>query len=355
MKVHPQQLVPGCLITKDVMGLTITPLIPRNTVVDPVHMQVLEKFRISEVEVANKLVTGEDFEVEEQSEDEQQNTQEIPFFEHYVDAVKETRLMFENWGSRAALDFKGIRELVLPLVQKAEDKRDVVLKLHHYNDPKTYMYYHMVAMAVISTYLAKRLGYEESERNNIAMAAYLSDLGMLKSQKDKYLKDRSLKHEEYEQIQKHPIESYHILNDEPFSQDLKMAVLQHHERLDGSGYPMGVKSDKVHRFARILAVADMFHAMTSERMYRQKQSPYKVIEEMRKDHINKLDMKVLNELVCCIVNFGNGTKVKLSNNDYGTIVFTDERYPTRPLILLNKNKDIINLVDEKDLYIDEIL
>ncbi|NIK12772.1 HD-GYP domain-containing protein [Alkalibacillus almallahensis] len=355
MKVHPQQIVPGCLVTKDVIGNTVTPIIPRNTVVEPIHIQVLEKFRINEVEVANKLVTGEEFEAKELTEEEQQSLQKLPFFEHFVDVVKETRIIFENWDYRTPLDSKKIRELILPLTEQAEDKRDVILKLHHYNDPKFYMYYHMVAMAVISTYLAKRLGYDESERHSVALAAYLSDLGMLKSQKDVYLKERSLDYNEYEQIQKHPIESYRLLEKEPFNQDVKIAVLQHHERLDGSGYPLGVKMDKLHRFAKILAVADMFHAMTSERMYRQKQSPYKVIEEMRKDQLTQLDMEVLNELVRCFVNFGNGTEVKLSNSEYGTIVFTDERYPTRPLVRLRKDKEILNLIDEKDLYIEEIL
>ncbi|GAA0467627.1 HD-GYP domain-containing protein [Alkalibacillus silvisoli] len=357
MKVHPQQLVSGCLITKDVMGQTLTPLIPKHTVVEPIHLQVLNKFRVYEVEVANKLVNGESFEAEKKIDqpDKEQQDDPISFYEHYVEVVKQTKAMFEGFDYRSKIDIQKIRQLIYPLVEQGENKLDVLLKLYHYNDPNNYFYYHIVSMPVIATFLAKKLGYSEKDRLNIALAAFLSDIGMLKDQEGLYLLDRSLTHAEYEQVRKHPIESYRMIEDLPVHKDVKISVLQHHERLDGSGYPMGVQNDKIHPFASIIAISDMFHAMTSERIYRQKQSPYKVVEEMTKDYIDKLDMKVLNQIVNTIVNFSNGTQVKLSNNDYGTIVFTDEKHPTRPYVRLSKNKEIINLIDERDLYIDEVL
>ncbi|GEN44677.1 HD-GYP domain-containing protein [Alkalibacillus haloalkaliphilus] len=353
MKVHPQQLIPGCLIIKDVMGQTLTPIIPKNTVVEPIHLQVLKKFKVLEVEIANKLVNGDVFETDQQEVITEE--QEMPFYEQYVDVVKKTEGLFKSWDHRSKVDVQKIRELIYPLIEQGENKSDVLLKMHHYNKPENYFYYHIVSMPVIATFLAKQLGYSSKERLNIALAAFLSDIGMLKDQEDIYLQNRNLTQEEFKKIRQHPVESYRFIENLPVHQDVKVAVLQHHERIDGSGYPMGVKADKIHPFANIIAVSDIFHAMTSERVYRRKQSPYKVVEELMKEHIDKLDMKVLNQLVKSIVNFSNGTQVKLSNNEYGTIVFTDERHPTRPLVKLAKDQEIINLIEDKSIYIEEIL
>ncbi|WP_188207407.1 HD-GYP domain-containing protein [Alkalibacillus aidingensis] len=354
MKVHPNQIVPGCLIIKDVMGQTELPIIPKNTVVEPIHLQVLKKFQVKEVIVANKLVSGEQFEADE-SEGTGDAESKKSFYEIYVDAVKQTKAMFNNWTKHSVIDLQKVRNTIAPLIEQGENKRDLLLKLYHYNDKHQYFYHHMVSNSVISAYLAKKLGYSEEQRFKVALAAYLSDIGMLKEKDDIYLKDGVLTKEEYETVQKHPVQSYRMIDDLAVSKDVKLAVLQHHERLDGSGYPLGVKRGKIHQYARIIAVSDIFHAMTSERIYRRKESPYKVIEEMTKGQIGKLDMKVVDELVKAIVNFGNGNHVRLTNNEIGTIVFTDEKYPTRPFIRLDQSKDIINLNDHPDLYIEEVL
>ena len=77
---------------------------------------------------------------------------------------------------------------------------------------------------------------------------------------------------------------------------MKLAILQHHERLDGSGYPRGDKMEQISVFSQILAVADVFHAMTSERIYRSKESPFKVIELIKEEEFGKFDIKVVQAL-----------------------------------------------------------
>ncbi|WP_054754119.1 HD-GYP domain-containing protein [Piscibacillus salipiscarius] len=233
---------------------------------------------------------------------------------------------------------------------------EMLLELHHYNDKHDYIYHHMVANSIISGFIAKKLNYDHSDCMQVALAAYLSDIGMIKEGAYFYKKDGVLTEAEYEKVQKHPIVSYRMLEHEPFlSRNIKLAVLQHHERLDGSGYPLGVKEDKLHSFARIIAVSDMYHAMTSERLYRKKQSPFKVIEEMMNEFLGKLDLKIIEALVQSIVYFSNGTRVRLTNNEIGEIVFVDERHPTRPMVKSESNDEIIQLVNHQDLYIEEII
>ncbi|WP_027964592.1 HD-GYP domain-containing protein [Halalkalibacillus halophilus] len=356
MKVHPEQLVPGCLITQDVMGQVVQPLVPKNTIIEPVHILVLKKFQVGEVVVANKLASGEDFKVEDLPAEEANSIEkdQDDFFDVYVKTVKQTINLFEQWKPQSKLEIAKIREMLNPLITQAEETPDLLLKLHHFSDKRYYFYHHIVANAAITAFLTKKLQYDQQERRKIALAAFLADLGMLLEDKDLYTKDRVLTEEEFARVRKHPALSYKLVDGLEVSKDVKVAILQHHERLDGSGYPMGASHDKIHAYAKIIAVSDMFHAMTCERVYRRKESPFKVIEEMLQGQFGKLDMKVINALVDSIITFGNGTKVKLSNNETGTIVFTDEKSPTRPFIRLS-NKDIINLDDYRDIHIEEII
>lgn len=92
-------------------------------------------------------------------------------------------------------------------------------------------------------------------------------------------KRESLTADDYKEIHAHPIFSYKMIKDSSIIKDsVKVAVLEHHGRLDGTGYPKRLKTKPMNLFSKIIAVADVFHAMTSERAYRKKQSPFKVLE-----------------------------------------------------------------------------
>jgi len=375
MKVHPRNLLPGSLILSDVMGNTTYPIVPKNTVVEDIHIEVLTKFRVPYVEVASKLADGshyvnethvekEDTQPEiEQNEEEKlliKNTSYVKkeswtFYDYYVDAVQSTIELFENWNEHSKLDITSIREMILPLVEIGEETSDILIQLHHYTDKHYYFFHHIVALPVISSYLANKLNYSKNERVQIALAAYLSDIGMLLVDKKLYYKDGILTEEEFEEVKKHPVLSYRLIEHEKYlSKNIKLAVLQHHERLDGTGYPLGLTHEKIHPYAKLIAVSDTFHAMTSERYYKNKQSPFKVVEELNKYQFGILDMKIVMALTNSIVQFSNGAKVKLSNNEIGIIKFIDQKHPTRPLIQL-ENDQLINLTELPNLYIDEVL
>ncbi|GEL76315.1 HD-GYP domain-containing protein [Tenuibacillus multivorans] len=368
MKVHPKDLVPGCLLIKDVSGRTVFPIVPKNTVIEPIHIKILNDFQVPYVEVASKLVNGQLFKTtevdpsnteQEHQKEEKENKDAKPgwsFYDYYVYTVKETKELFNQWEQQNQLDLVKIRNIIQPLVQIGENFADLLMEVHHYTDKQDYFYHHIVAVPVIAAFLAKKLKYNKNERLQIALAAYLSDLGMLKEDWHLYKKDGVLTDKEFERVKKHPVLSYRLIEQETYlSKDVKIAVLQHHERLDGSGYPLGIQHEKLHPFARIIAVSDMFHAMTSERVYRKKQSPFKAIEEMLNRQFGKLDMKIVRVLVNSIVFFSNGTKVRLTNSEIGEIVFIDQKHPTRPMIKMDKDHEIIHLLEHKDLYIEEVL
>ena len=104
------------------------------------------------------------------------------------------------------------------------------------------------------------------------------------------------------EIKKHTIYSFQMIKDSSFLKpEMKLAIFQHHERLDGSGYPKGEKMGKYFNvYSQIIAVADVYHAMTSERIYRAKSSIFKVLEMIREEEFGKYNIEVVNALISLV-------------------------------------------------------
>lgn len=362
MRVSPSQLVPGCILLRDVNGKTNRPIIPKNTELTEKHITVLHKFLVEHVDVSNLLNNGAPFKpdsIDEKTESPESestiNFFQLPFKEHYLYVVNEYKKLFKSWRNKKTIESLAVRNLILPLFDRMDEIGSEVYTLHQYANKKDYFYHHSVSVSVLSAYLGKKMGYQKGEWLQIGLAGLLSDVGMVKLGDFAFNKEGVLTNEEKLEIRNHPTYSYRMvehISSIPYA--VKLAVLQHHERKDGSGYPLGLSQDKIHGFARIIAVCDMYHAMTSDRIYREKQSPFKVIEELQKDQFSKLDPRVVQVFVDAIANFSIGTKVVLSTDQVGEIVFIDQKQPTRPIVRLD-NGEIITLSNHHNLHIKEIV
>ncbi|MCA1011853.1 HD-GYP domain-containing protein [Halobacillus halophilus] len=365
MRVHPSQLVTGALITKDVMGRTKNPIIPKNTLVHPIHIQVLKKFLIESVEVANKLSDGSPFVPEEPVDEEpietkpygsMESSENLTFHDQYVHAVHSYKKWFSDWRAGGSLDIKAIRKVIEPLLESAVQEKQEIFRLHHYSSSWDYLYHHSVAMSVMAAYLAYKMDYEYGEWIQVGLAGLLSDAGMARVDQRVIDKQAPLTEREFEQIKHHPAHSYRLVeNIQALSRPAKLAILQHHERLDGTGYPLGLDHTKIQSYSQIIAVSDMYHAMTSERVYRQKHSPFQVLENILKEQFGRYDHTVIQVLVKGLTNYSTGTNIRLSNNRRAEIVFVDQTHPTRPMIRLEEDGEIYHLKEHMHLHIEEIL
>lgn len=141
---------------------------------------------------------------------------------------------------------------------------------------------HALGVANIAEAIAKKLGWPENKVTNIYMAGELHDIGKIAVPMEILSKPTGLNKLEYAIIQEHPQKCFDILSKIKFPSSLSEAVYQHHERLDGSGYPRGLKGDEVIMEARILAVADVLEAMTFHRPYRAALGLDKAIRELKR-------------------------------------------------------------------------
>lgn len=362
MRVEPSQLVPGCVLLKNVTGKSNKPIISQHTVLTEEHITLLEKFLVETVDVSAKLAEGELFKpkfVHKKLKQKEKSSkkQNVELFEdHYKNAVNSYKKLFKKWQNNLAIDMPEVRNILIPLFERMDDISTAVYTLHHYATKKDYIFHHSIAVGILSAYLARKMGFEKGEWLQIGLAGSLSDCGMARLDNAIITKTGSLTFSDYQEIKRHPTYSYRYIEKIPtITKEVKLAVLQHHERMDGSGYPIGLSKENIHIYARIIAVCDIYHAMTCERIYKEKQSPFNVIEKLQRDQFSKLDHQVVQTFINSLANFSIGTRVRLSTNQLGEIVFVEERYPTRPMVRVDESNEIVTLKNELSLFISEII
>ncbi|SES23008.1 HD-GYP domain-containing protein [Salipaludibacillus aurantiacus] len=367
MKVKPIYLVPGCMLAEDVYKHSNTPLMRKKTVLTEDYIQILQKFLVEHVQVESTLINGDLFTPKERIMDNDVKTEsnlvsqqpletsnQTIFTDRYLSGVQQYKKMFKNWQGGAKVDAYEIRKVFLPLYDTNPSK-DELLHLHNYTTKHDYLYYHSVAVSIFSSMLGKRLGLKNGEVIQLGIAGLLADCGMAKVPFKVFEKKGPLTAEEYKEVKKHPVTSYRMLEKVPgLSKKAMLGIVQHHEREDGSGYPLKVKGMKLHQYAKIIAIADVFHAMASERYYRPKKNPYRVIAFLKQDQFGKLDHVLLNEFIHMMLDLSIGRKVRLNNGCTGEVLFQNKHYPTSPTIKVD-GKKIIDLAKHPELIIEEEL
>ena len=345
MRVSTNDLVAGCILSEDVFGLTSRPIIEKKTILTDELIEILHLFLIPTVEVEKTLVVGTPFFANEvvgteEQEKEPANSQfQDDFISQFLQATQEYKKEFQLWQSGMPINMSKIRMILLPLLDLTKRKSSDLFSLHHLSNNEEYFDQHAVAVGLLCGFIARRLNYSMGEVVQSALAGILADCGMAKVNPRILQKKSALTPSEYEEVTNHPKYSYQMVQHESLLKEgTKVAIIQHHERLDGSGYPFGLTNSKMHSLAKIIGVADTYHAMTSERLYRKKQSPFKVLELMRQDYFGKYDIAVLNALSTGIMNFTIGSKVRLSNGELGEVFYISEKSPTRPLIKIRDRK-----------------
>ncbi|MGM7684008.1 HD-GYP domain-containing protein [Cytobacillus sp. Hm23] len=358
MKVSIDQLQEGCILSDDVKSISNRPIMVKGTVLNENLLNILHIFLVESVKVDTFLVNGELFKPTKPNEEkiEEQEEKALTFIDHYLQVVTYYKKMFTSWQAGSSVDIGDIRKHLLPLLERFLENPSSIFLLHQHSTKEDYLYHHGVTVSLLAGFLGKQLHYSQGDWIQIALAGFLCDCGMAKINPKILRKQSSLTEEERLEVNKHPEYSYKMVEKiGVLKKGVKEAVLQHHIREDGTGYPVGILKGILHPFSKIIAVADVYHAMTSEREYKAKQSPFVVMDLIIQDSFGKLDTNVVHALTKIVTNYAIGQKVKLSNGYTGKIVFVEEKNPTRPMVNLFKSNEIIQLKDYRDVYIEEVI
>lgn len=247
-----------------------------------------------------------------------------------------------------------IKNEIMPAIRQAAEIPHIYHLFYELKSKDEYTYRHTVCVGIISTILGKWLNLNQSDLNALSLGATLHDIGKARIPAEILNKPSRLTQEEYSEMKRHTAYGYRLLKDIPeLNERVALIALQHHEREDGGGYPFSLPSNKIDDFAKIVAIADVFHAMSSSRVYHQAEPFHIVISQMQNDVFGKFNPKIMLVFLYRIMDSLVGKRVLLSNGEEGTILMIDKYEPLRALI---KTEDsLIDLRLDRGLRISRVL
>ncbi len=251
-------------------------------------------------------------------------------------AYEELGGIFRSAGGTGKVNLGGLRSRVIPMLVGTLSSGTLTFFLAHLSRKDDLTLRHSVGVAALSIMLGRWLRLPEKDLGELAAAALLHDIGKLRIDRRLLAKPGKLTAGEYETIKRHTVYGYEMLQRaNGVSEAYALVALRHHERLDGTGYPHGLKQDELEPFSRIVAITDVFHAMSSKRAYKERLPFFRVIREMHASAFGQFDPYYAFTFLRNIMELLIGTEVVLSNGEKARIVSFATADPLLPLVHVN--------------------
>lgn len=233
------------------------------------------------------------------------------------------------------------KAIVRNIVDEIIENRNITVNMIDLKSYDNYTYYHSVNVGVLSIVVGVALGMNKTNLYKLGVGALLHDIGKVFIDKDIIEKPDSLTPEEFEEVKQHPGLGYQYLINANLDLPISglICILQHHERIDGSGYPDGLSGEKINKFSRIIAIADVFDAMTSDRPYRPAMMPSEVMEYLMGSTGTLFDPELVYQFTRKVAAFPLGTCVLLSNGFTAIVVKNYEDCCLRPKVKVIRSND----------------
>ena len=217
------------------------------------------------------------------------------------------------------------------LVESVDRNPDALLCLTKIREKDDYLLEHSLNVAILLANFGKFLGMSEEEVQDLSYAGFLHDLGKIKIPDEILHKPGRLTESEMDIMKGHVKHGVDYLKETDIAQPLIQAISEHHERLDGLGYPAGTKGDDISQAGRMLAIADMYDALTADRVYKAGMSSQKAFSILMNDAPTRLDKSLVQQFIKCLGVYPVGSLVLLSNERLA-MVLEQKGSPLTPLV-----------------------
>ncbi|GAA0745065.1 HD-GYP domain-containing protein [Clostridium oceanicum] len=263
-------------------------------------------------------------------------------------------------GKKVKESFKEIEEIIGYII----DVGDVNKSLYDIKTYDNYTYIHSLDTCIMTTFMGMSCGFTENRIKEIGIGAILHDIGKIKVPSKIIKKKGRLTEEEFKEIKKHPIYGKRMLQKNiKITDTITKIVEQHHERVDGKGYPYGLKSSEISPMAKIVCVCDVYDAVSNDRCYRAKFKPNEAYELILSGSGSMFDKDMVQKFRHTFAIYPLGCHIRLSNNKEGYVVSQNAGYPDRPIIrifndFLDKDSKIyyeLDLLKNPNITIEEIV
>jgi putative nucleotidyltransferase with HDIG domain len=264
------------------------------------------------------------------------------------------RTLFGQSQEDNRIDPKVVDASFEPLVDCFPSETSLVSLILNLSSDDEYTYQHSVQVGVLSYYISRWLGYSEEKALTAGKAGFLHDIGKSRIDPAILSKPARLTDEEFEIIKTHPVHGHQILVEAYGDKSpISLAALQHHERMDGRGYPKGLTDSQIDPVAKIVAVADIYSAMICSRVYQKEQDMLFVLQELHRLSFGEIDPHITQTFIRNMIpNFVRKTVI-LTSGERGTIVLTNPTDFFRPFIQIDNQ--FYDLSERQDLVIHKIL
>lgn len=353
------ELVPGMVTSEDVLTYDLKMIVPKGVVLTENIIARLEGYSIYYIHVEDEIATEfyntisgtqqeENTADRLSSKERMRSSSQFQHFcqdfnhcaEHFRDNLMASLYRGEPFKSNELV------EETLQLMYQDDSSISVFDMLLNMKNKDDSVYVHCIDVALISNMLSKWLHFSEEDQVMTTACGLFHDVGKFLLPMNVLRKPGKLTPEEFEIIKTHTIEGFHLLsNYDHIPLPVKNTALMHHEKCDGSGYPYGIKGDEIDKYSKIVTIADIFDAMTSERIYRKAMCPFTVIKSFEDEGIQKYEMKYILTFLENVANSYLNHRVTLSNGMEGNVIFINHGAYSRPIIR-TENNEIINLQDE---------
>ena len=370
-RVPLPKLTPGMVTSEDVYSSNNQLIVPKHTTLTDKLITKLELYdilnvRIDEIETEErkgktgpqtKLVKaaaadGEEPEGESYSEIIKSSPEFIEFQAHFdeaIDGFKNSMNAILEQGEPIDVD-----EVFHSTIDTFDMEHNNSFGFFHFlQNMRQYddlTYAHSLNVSLISNVLAGWLHFSPEDQKLATICGLFHDIGKLTIPDSITKKPDKLTDEEYKIMKNHTVSGFQLLQGQNVDDHVKNAALMHHEKCDGSGYPLGLKGDQIDKFAKIVAIADVYDAMTAARVYRGPMCPFTVIEIFEKEGLQCYETEYILCFLENVVQTFINNRVRLSNGLIGDIVLINKHHLARPMVRCGTQ--FIDLALEKEVSIE---
>ncbi len=334
------------ILAKDAMTLEYKILLSAGTLLKPEYIEKLKELNVRDVYI----------------EEEAPDTKEVVILKEELE--ESFRSKVKNILEKHTYSHN---ENLMELCQTADyiitnilEEEEVVEKIYDIKERSSDIYEHSINLCSMATIVALKMGLPQETVHDIGVSSLLHDLGLRYLEipyENQNLDD--LTEFEYAEYKKHPIYGYSTLRDENWiSEASKNMILYHHERLDGSGYPL--KTTDISLECRIIEICDAFDEMICG-IGCERKKVYEAVKYLRENKDIKFEGKIVDILLEFTAVYPAGTVFKTSEGETGIVLYQNKQYPDRPVIRITKDRngmavDVVkDLAEYNDLYIDEVI
>lgn len=338
-KIHISECNDMDTLAEDIFNQYGAVLLPQKTELNAYIIQKLMDMGIEYISVSERTPKN------------QQATKGFHIFEkkykHCVNKMKHLVVELIRGGK---VEFDTINSLAESIISIHARPEYIIQCLSSVRDTDDYTYYHCINVSLYAMLVAGWLNLTRCDIQTALTAGLLHDVGKSKIPGKILNKTEKLTFEEFEMIKRHTVYGYELLKDDTrIADEIKDAVLMHHERENHSGYPLQKGGNELGIHTKIVAVADVYDAMTSNRPYKKAKTPFEAFEELLTICVGTLDVHVTDTLVNNLSRYYVGSKVLLSNGQTGAIAYIPPHSIWKPIV--DTGSEFLDLSGQKHISI----